>query len=477
MKKIFYLMAMAIAAVIFTACSDSDSEANLSVDPSVSEGIVAELDGGFYQIPITADQSWTVRLEDGCDWASLMDVKGKGSGSIEVCVDANYTGIGRKTNVLITSGDKVVAVPISQRTPGTNDETTDEEFYDISSNKGLGYGFNMSSFKNGSTMVFNLKAVQKLMEEDEIMNAGLFKSDVIDDYIDDDIHVDSIEEKADTLGVELRMNINYGLFHLGVKAKYKGTEDRKTYSNRYKVVQSVPMLDASINYNEILSKYRQWVTEGRKTKLADGVKNDYRSALLQNTVRTRLDTLELSKDSTRIKQASQWLYSNVGPALISGTTLGGSVAMQLYVDSVHNVEVMKLDTAEIDVAFKSGLFSLDANVNVQYKKKAEEWLNHTDCNAEIRGGSVPTSSALGNAFKAQKYEQLDTLFHNWTSSLTLSNDKNKNTTSIIAVDLVPVWVLVDEYSPARPYLRNFVLQQLKATGNRQLIDKFDDYPY
>lgn len=285
MQKIFYQMAVAIVAVSFTACSESVSESFLSVDPSVSEGIVADLDGGFYKIPITADQAWTVRLEDDCDWASLVNSKGNGSGSIEVCVDANYTGTGRKTNVLVSAGDKVVIVPVSQRTPNTNDE----DFYNIASNKGLGYGFDLSSFSNGNTMVFNLKAIQKLVELDDLEYDGMFTSDVINNYMADDIHVDSIEEKADTLGVYLRMNINYGLFHLGVKASYKGTEDRKTYSSRYKVVQSVPMLKSSINYMEILSHYRDWVSE-------DCPDNDYRKNLLQNTVRKLLNELEQAKD-------------------------------------------------------------------------------------------------------------------------------------------------------------------------------------
>ena len=191
MKKFFCLMAMAIAAVTFTACSESDSEAVFSVDPSVSEGIVAELDGGFYKIPITANQGWSARLEDGCNWASLSDAEGKGSGSIEVCVDANYTGTGRKTNVLISSGDKVVTVPVSQRTPDENDE----DFYNIAQNKGLGYGFDLSSFKNGEVMIFNLKAIQKLVEQDELEYDGMFTSDVINDFMADDIHVDSVEEK------------------------------------------------------------------------------------------------------------------------------------------------------------------------------------------------------------------------------------------------------------------------------------------
>lgn len=477
MKKFFSLMAIAIASLSFVSCSDKDVEAILSVDPSFSDGLVADLDGGFYKIPITADQAWTARLDDGCDWATLLDVKGDASGSIEVCVDANYTGTGRKTNVLISSGDKVVAVPISQRTPDTNENTTEEEFYNIASNKGLGFGLDLSTFSNGNTMVFNLKAIEQLMKEDEIEYAGMFTSDVISKFHADDIHVDSIEKKADTLGIELRFNINYGLFHLGVKASYEGTEERKTYSNRYKVVQSVPKLNAHIGYNEILSKYRDWEAEGRKITVGNDQKKDYRGCLLQKNVAVRLDTLELSKDSANIKKAAQWMYSNLGPALIIGTTLGGSVAMQLYVDSIRNKDFINLDTASIDVAFKSGLFSLDADVNVQYKKKAEEFLQHTDCNANIRGGDVKCSEDLYNAFKAKQYEKLDTLFRKWTNSLVLSNTKTKNTTSIIAIDVVPVWVLVDEYSPARTYLRNFVLQQVKAVGNRQLIDKFDEYPY
>lgn len=473
MKKFFSLMAIAIAAVSFTACSDSDSDAILSVDPSVSEGIVAELDGGFYQIPVTADKDWTVRLEDGCDWASLMDVKGKGSGSIEVCVDANYTGFGRKTNVLISSGDKTVVVPISQRTPDTNDG----DYYNIAGNKGLGFGFDMSTFSNGQMQVFNLKAINKLMEQDDIMYDGMYNADVVHNYFADEVNVDSIEDKKDSLGIELRFNINYGLFHLGVKAKYVGKEERKTNSKRYKVTQSLPMLKASISYNEIMGHYRDWVDEGCPKKLDDGKTNDYRGNLLQNGFRKKLNELEQSQSESDMMQAAQDFYSSLGPALIARTTLGGSVAMQLYVDSVYFKEVMALDTAHVDVAFKSGLFSLDAEVNVGYKKEATEHLKHSVCEADIHGGSGPTSNDLYAAFKAKQYEKLDTLFHNWTNSLVLDDNRDLNTTSIIDVDLVPIWVLVDKHCPARAYLRNYILQQLKAMGNQQLIDKFDKYPY
>jgi hypothetical protein len=226
---------------------------------------------------------------------------------------------------------------------------------------------------------------------------------------------------------------------------------------------------------EILSHYRNWVAEGCPEKLQDG-ETDYRKNLLQNAARNLLDNLENAKDEDTMKKKAQAIYSAVGPAFISGTTLGGSVTMQLYVDSIHQEEVMDLDTASIDVAFKSGLFSLDANVNVQYKKKATEFLNHMDCNAQIRGGSQGTSNALYSAFTAKEYEKLDTLFHNWVESLKLDNDKTKNTTSIINVEVVPIWVLVD-VGPAREYLRQFVLEQLETTGNRQLVNKFDKYPY
>ena len=159
MKKFFSLMAIAIASLSFVSCSDKDGEAILTVDPSFSNGLVVARTGGFYKIPITADQAWTARLDDGCNWAKLLDTNGMGSDTITICIDANYHETGRKSNVLITSGDKVIAVPISQRTPDTNDG----DYYNIAGNKGLGFGFDMSTFSNGQMQVFNLKAINKFL--------------------------------------------------------------------------------------------------------------------------------------------------------------------------------------------------------------------------------------------------------------------------------------------------------------------------
>lgn len=469
-------MATAIAALTFSACSESDTEHILSVDPSVSEGIVAELDGGFYKIPVTASKDWTARFEDDCDWASLLDEAGKGPGFINVCVDANFAGIGRKTNVLISSGDKTVAVPISQRTPDTNDETS-LNYAMIASSKGVGYGFNMSKFEPSRVAVFNLIAIDSLMKQDPVKYYGLFNSDVKHEFTGNITHIDSIQNKQDSLGVSLSFNINYGLFHLGVKAHYVGKEDRRTDSKSYKYEQSIPMMTASVSFEDIMAHYSDWLDEGGVEKLENG-KTDYRSCLLQTGIRRKLKALEdPANDSSKRERAAQDIFSSVGPALIVGTTLGGSLAMQLYVDSIYFHEVMALDTAHVDVAFKSGLFSLDANVDVGYKKTATEHLEHSICEVDIHGGNSTKSSDLGDAFGHKQFEKLDTLFHAWSASLKVDNDKNQNTASIINVDLIPIWVLVDPYSPARDYLRTFIINKVKAFGNKQLLKVFEDYPY
>ena len=110
-------------------------------------------------------------------------------------------------------------------------------------------------------------------------------------------------------------------------------------------------------------------------------------------------------------------------------------------------------------------------------KEATEHLKHSVCEADIHGGSGPASEAMYNAFRNKDYGKLDALFQAWAQSLVLSDDKNKNTTSVIGFDVVPIWVLVDEYNPARASLRKYVLQQLEAVGNKQLINAFDNYPY
>lgn len=480
MKKFFSLMAIAIASLSFVSCSDKDGEAILTVDPSFSNGLVVARTGGFYKIPITADQAWTARLGDGCNWAKLLDTNGMGSDTITICIDANYHETGRKSNVLITSGDKVIAVPISQRTP---DENAGSDYYDLCTNKGLGFGFDISKskFRNKAVSVFNLEAINLLINESTINKLrfrNMFVTDEINDFDAKDIHVDSIEKKKDSLHVALSFNINYGLFHLGVSGGYNGGEDRRTDSKRYKVNQTLPKLIATVNYKMILNEYRNWIRDGRKfTKTEGGEDYDYRAFLLSSTVTRQLDSLETSIDSTHIRHAAEGLYNDLGPALIVGSTLGGSLALDLYVDTVYFKEYMHLDSAKVTAAFKSGLFSFDAKVNVSYVKDAVEMLKHSNCTADIKGGDGAVSSKIFYAFRDSSYTQLDSLFQKWANSVVLSKESNKNTASLIDVDLVPIWVLVDEYNPARAYMRKYVLEQLKATQNQQLIDRFAEFSY
>jgi hypothetical protein len=62
MRKYFNLMAMAIAAVTFTACSDDEtSSSNFVINNGDTEVTINRL-GGSVEIPITANGEWTATI-------------------------------------------------------------------------------------------------------------------------------------------------------------------------------------------------------------------------------------------------------------------------------------------------------------------------------------------------------------------------------------------------------------------------------
>jgi len=478
MKKFFYLMAMAIVSGAFTACSDDKNDSKvLSVDNSfVVDGITADIDGGFYDIPVQADYAWTATLEEGCDWATLITSEGTTSATVTLCVDPNYTESGRNSNLIISNGETSFKVPFRQRMADTNDD----DYYNIASTKGLGFGLDLSKFGPGRVTVVNLKAVQKLIEWDDIEYGNLFVSNPRRKMVSNDVKVDSVENKKDSLNVSLNFNISYGLFHLGIKGEYVGAENRTSNVEHYKMAQTLPMLDAGMDYAYALSIYRQWVKDGKPSTIEiDGVKQkDYRRCIITSSVISKIETLEdyCNKDTTEaaIQGACRALYNDLGPGFIVGSKLGGMFALDLYIDKIAHDEIMHVNNATLEVNFKSGMFDLDADLAVTYNKDVKEVLDHSFCDADIKGGTVVAQEDIYQAFANKQFTELPALYRAWAATLKLSDNKNENTTELIDFDVVPIWVLTDNYKAVES-LRSYVIEQLKAYKDDLLVSKFANY--
>ena len=66
MKKILFLMAAAIVAVVLNSCTDDGNENSLVINNGNSEVTINRL-GGIVQVPIAIDGEWTATISDNSD--------------------------------------------------------------------------------------------------------------------------------------------------------------------------------------------------------------------------------------------------------------------------------------------------------------------------------------------------------------------------------------------------------------------------
>ena len=178
MKKLFYLMAMAVVAVTFTACSDNETT-NFVINNGNAEVAINRL-GGMVEIPVTASGDWTATIsgneKDELPWSDLRQTKGNGSAKLIVDVDYLDPTLqiqNRKAQVTVKSGDETQVITVRQYIGLSDSEAADNsgEFYgDLWHNKGIGKGFNPEAGEMTSNFVLNIDNVIILAETNDIVN-------------------------------------------------------------------------------------------------------------------------------------------------------------------------------------------------------------------------------------------------------------------------------------------------------------------
>ena len=463
MKKNFMRGAMLITAMAagmtFVSCN-RDETIELEVDKNIlSTGIVSGIDGGFFDIPVKSNGEWTASLPQECEWAGLLGTKGSGDETVTLSVDPNYTGAGRSTTVTICNGESTYNVAVTQ-------EMSDEnaEFCNIAMSKGLGYGYDLRTFKVKSNAVFNLKAMNKLAEDDEFEYGTLFESDRKSILQVADVNIDSVETKKDSLCIKLSLEIAYGTFKFGLSGGYHSGEERSTTSTRYTSAANYPSLEARMGYAEAFSHYNDWVTASKPTYI-DGVKangKDYRGSLLSNAFVKKMDSLTVAcakNDSVKAKKVSNEILNTFGPTVIVSSTMGGAFALEFYVDSIFTKEVMGIDSAKVSADIKSGMFDLKADVSADYQKDMTSILEHSVCSCELKGGRSSDQATIYEHFKNKEYGKLNAAVREWISNMVTSEDKNTNTAELIKVDIVPIWIFAE--GDAQNVLKSHVMEVYK----------------
>lgn len=452
-------------AVGLVSCDDSD-DLKLGVDGMVLEkGVSTDLDGGYYDIPVSSNGEWTASLPEACDWAMVMNERGNGDGTVKIFIEGNYTGDNRSSHLTISNGDQKYDVAIRQDNtlggqPVNNDET-DCYFINVASSKGLGMGYDLEKYKAKSAVI-NLKAVEALMKEDEITYYALYSSNRLSEFEAREVNIDSVEQKNDSLGVRLSLTVAYGTFKLGISGGYHGTEDRVTNAKRFRTAANYPTLETALDYSSVIAIYNEAMeeqaTDYRKSLLTPGFVR--KSKALTDLIDAQT-TVENYASNTKLSAALKNLVDTYGPSVTVGSTLGGMFALEFEYDSVYTKEVMSLDSAKIALSINLGLFSLDAGVAAAYSKSASDLLEKSVCSCLIKGGAQEGQSGIYRDFKNQSYTSLNSSVAGWVSTLKTDDNKSVNNAEVIEVQYEPIWVFFE--GVASDIVRDYVENRYKGS--------------
>ena len=468
LKSGLLMMAMGMT---FTSCNDEDA-LRLEVDKNLlSTGIVSDVEGGFFDIPIKSNGEWTASLPDDCEWAGLLGAKGNGDNIITLSIDDNYVGAGRSTVVTINNGEVTYNVAVTQETGNEN-----AEFVNIAASKGLGYGYDPKNYKIKQSAVLNVKAMNQLAEEDDIEYGTLFESDRLSVLEVTDVNIDSLETKKDSLHVALSMSISYGTFKFGLSGGYHSSEERNTTMRQYRSAAHYPTLEARMGYADALSFYADYLAEQSEDPRAAQTEKDYRKSLLSNSFAKKMTALSAAcddngVDSTKANKLAKEILNTYGPTVIVSSTLGGSFALEYYADSIYTHEEMGMDSAKVSAKISTGLFSLDAEVSAEYQKDMTEILQHSICSCVLKGGNSKDQAAIYEHFKAKEYGLLNEAVRDWISNMETSDDKKTNTAELISVDVVPIWIFAE--GTAQDILKAYVMSVYKDVEEMEELAKYN----
>lgn len=471
MKSFFRGLTFLLAFNCVGLMSCSDDEAVFSVDPDVvNAGVSTDLDGGYYDIDVKSNGKWTASLSSDCEWAMILNNEGKGNGSVTLFIEGNYTNIGRTATLTITNGDEPVSIRVSQDNtlggqPVANGDD-DRYFINVASAKGLGMGYDLKDHKTRAAVI-NLKAIEKLMEEDDVTYYGLYTSNPISKLEAGDVNVDSVEIKNDSLGVRLDMKIAYGTFKLGISGGFHSTEERATTAKSFKTAANYPTMEAALDYSSVAANYENWMTEGKPVYVNEAKKEkDYRASLLTPGFASKRDSviaaIQNKANSSELASFLKILIDTYGPVVTTRSTLGGMFALECYYDSIYVKEDMALDSAKISVSIKAGLFSLDAGVAASYGKASTEILQHSTCSCVIMGGEQNGQTGIYTNFKNQTYASLNKSVGEWVKGIVTTDDKKTNNSEVISIELVPIWLFFDNTSAG--VVQEYVLKRYPESG-------------
>ncbi len=446
MKKILFLMAAAIVAVVLNSCTDDGNENSLVINNGNSEVTINRL-GGIVQVPIAIDGEWTATISDNSDkddniWSDLGADKGKGAGNLNVYVDYFDPSLQqheRKATISVTSGEVSKTITLRQYIgiqDGEAAPNADVEFSDVWFNKGLGSGYNID-LATFAGCIINMQGVKEAIQQTEY--ATMFRQDARPGMTVDAIMQDTMQSSLDSLHVHGMINIKFARFKLSLDVDYHNNATIIENACSYTGSQDLEYLHASLSYDDIVAILEDEWDEDTQTFPSDGMAKKLVSIGFLNRWKNVMKNLN---DSAEFTKAVKILVSKNGPVFVTGSTLGGSIFTAIEYDSLFMAEKYGV-YGDVKANLALSAIQITGTAGAGYGTEGSRLWENSHYYCAITGGDRNSYNAMLEQLNSNRpdREKLKVAAQQWMQSIRSSNDKDSDNTGIISIEYTGIWNL------------------------------------
>lgn len=430
-KTILFLatILLIVCGCCLSSCSDSDDTTSIIVNNGDKEACINRL-GGNIDIPIESNGNWKASLDDvqgKLKWVGIKGAaEGKGSGSISLSVDylnPKKQIQERTANLVLECDGKKEIVKLRQYIGLKEGESAENDnaqpFTDLWFNKGIGSGYNIMTGEQTET-VFNVEELKKYLAQNQTAK--------------DQIKVvlsDTLDEDTASLKVDCKLSVKYGTFKLNLNVNYDNKGYQLSNVKTYNSEQSVTFLSSNFRGMSTLRHNLEKKVSGLEDQVEVGF----------------LDVYDLIVDSYKtgnkeeFKENVEYLYETIGPVVITGADLGGSIFFSMRYDSLAMEENFKVH-GDLDAKLMLAGVTIQGGVAVDYAKKGMQIWNASQHFITASGGNSATLASLTKLMteKEPNLNSIQAAADKWINSITSASDQTDNT-SLINIRYQGIWNL------------------------------------
>lgn len=418
-----------VCGCCLSSCSDSDDTTSIIVNNGDKEACINRL-GGNIDIPIESNGNWKASLDDvqgKLKWVGIKGaVEGNGSGSISLSVDylnPKKQIQERTANLVLECDGKKEIVKLRQYIGLKEGESAENDnaqpFTDLWFNKGVGSGYNILTGEQTET-VFNVEKLKKYLAQNQTAK--------------DQIKVaisDTLDEDTASLKVDCKLSVKYGTFKLNLNVNYDNKGYQLSNVKTYNSEQSVTFLSSNFKGMSTLRHNLEKKVSGLEDQVEVGF----------------LDVYDLIVDSYKtgnkeeFKENVEYLYETIGPVVITGADLGGSIFFSMRYDSLAMEENFKVH-GDLDAKLMLAGVTIQGGVAVDYAKKGMQIWNASQHFITASGGNSATLASLTKLMteKEPNLNSIQAAADKWINSITSASDQTDNT-SLINIRYQGIWNL------------------------------------